>query len=517
MTERGMLDTEFQQLKLELNRMASSTTFGGQQILEAGNIAFSSTQVSTNNHATSFLSELADMNGDRILDIVSGNGNVAIQYGNGDGSYRNAVTIGGAYSFTLADFDGNGTMDIVASVGGYNANTLVRAYLNNGTGTFTQQNLYTSANAIGNIQTGDFNADGRMDVVFNDEWALGNNVTALLSQSNGSYAASVNNMVNARAGLAVGDFNNDGIDDFMTSTGGGANSRVFLGGGNGLTGLATQIFSGNNGLFGDTRSVDIDNDGDLDLYGNNGGNIVFLLNNGSGVFTPGSNIAMGTTNRNVRILDFNGDGNYDIVTYDRTNFQMVWRQGLGNMNFGAAQTIAVPNGTTGDWEINFGDIDRDGRVDLLFGGATNFTTVYNQSATGLDSSVRVSEGNGADNIGFRVGSLRLNYLDQNLASSRITSIGQAERADTAIRNAANKLAEMRTHVGATINRLESTSNNLATQIENLDNARSAYLDLDVAAEMTRFTSLQITQQAGISMLAQANKTQQMILRLLNNN
>ena len=57
------------------------------------------------------------------------------------------------------------------------------------------------------------------------------------------------------------------------------------------------------------------------------------------------------------------------------------------------------------------------------------------------------------------------------------------------------------------------SDRIATAMENTEAARSNLLDLDVAAEMTKMTSKQILVQAGVAMLAQANQTPQMLLRL----
>jgi flagellin len=61
--------------------------------------------------------------------------------------------------------------------------------------------------------------------------------------------------------------------------------------------------------------------------------------------------------------------------------------------------------------------------------------------------------------------------------------------------------------------LDAAQNNISTIMENIEAARSAYLDLDVAAEMATFTSKQILVQAGISMLAQAKQTPQALLKL----
>ena len=68
--------------------------------------------------------------------------------------------------------------------------------------------------------------------------------------------------------------------------------------------------------------------------------------------------------------------------------------------------------------------------------------------------------------------------------------------------------------GAVQNRLEHTLNNLATYQENLTASESRIRDVDMAAEMVQFTKNQILQQAGTSMLAQANQAPQGVLSLL---
>jgi flagellin len=79
--------------------------------------------------------------------------------------------------------------------------------------------------------------------------------------------------------------------------------------------------------------------------------------------------------------------------------------------------------------------------------------------------------------------------------------------------ALDTLNTARAVVGAAQNRLEFASDNLATSIENTEAARSSLLDLDVAKEMTMFTSKQILVQSGVSMLAQANQMPQSLLKL----
>ena len=82
--------------------------------------------------------------------------------------------------------------------------------------------------------------------------------------------------------------------------------------------------------------------------------------------------------------------------------------------------------------------------------------------------------------------------------------------DAAIKN----VSTVRADFGAVQNRLEHRLNNLATYQENLTASESRIRDVDMAAEMTKFTKFNILQQAGTSMLAQANQAPQNVLSLL---
>jgi flagellin len=90
------------------------------------------------------------------------------------------------------------------------------------------------------------------------------------------------------------------------------------------------------------------------------------------------------------------------------------------------------------------------------------------------------------------------------------SLSAVATIDTAITN----VSTARANYGAVQNRLEHRLNNLATYQENLTASESRIRDVDMAAEMTNYTKENILQQAGTSMLAQANQSPQSILSLL---
>jgi flagellin len=83
-----------------------------------------------------------------------------------------------------------------------------------------------------------------------------------------------------------------------------------------------------------------------------------------------------------------------------------------------------------------------------------------------------------------------------------------------IDDAIDTVSTIRSTFGAVQNRLEHTLNNLASYEENLTASESRIKDVDMASEMVQFTKYQILQQAGTSMLAQANSAPQSVLSLL---
>src|SRR5437588_48271 len=78
----------------------------------------------------------------------------------------------------------------------------------------------------------------------------------------------------------------------------------------------------------------------------------------------------------------------------------------------------------------------------------------------------------------------------------------------------NEVSAQRADFGAVQNRLEHTINNLSTYQENLTASESQIRDVDMASEMVEFTKDQILQQAGTSMLSQANQLPNSVLSLL---
>lgn len=141
--QRKSLDQEAQQLSQEYNRLVSSTSYNGLRLFGGtsstlniqagfGNTGVLSTNVGGARSSGSFTNtsssqgtgnsvRTADLNGDGNLDLVSAAaGNITIQYGNGDGTFRAGSSIStpnGTTSLAVGDINGDGTIDIVANTG----------------------------------------------------------------------------------------------------------------------------------------------------------------------------------------------------------------------------------------------------------------------------------------------------------------------------------------------------------------------------------------------------------------
>jgi flagellin len=119
---------------------------------------------------------------------------------------------------------------------------------------------------------------------------------------------------------------------------------------------------------------------------------------------------------------------------------------------------------------------------------------------------------GNDRIGVSIGTLSATGL--GISSMSFTSQTASQNALSAIDSAINSISVERANLGAKMNRLQITIDNLASANENLSAANSRIRDVDVGSEMGNMVSNQILAQAGSAMLSQANALPQIALSLI---
>jgi flagellin len=101
-----------------------------------------------------------------------------------------------------------------------------------------------------------------------------------------------------------------------------------------------------------------------------------------------------------------------------------------------------------------------------------------------------------------------------ISGATLSTLGKAQSAIAQIDAGISVLSSHRATIGSTINTLDGAMSNLGNTIQNVSTAVSQIRDADIASESASFASSMVLQQAGVSMLAQANQAPNLALRLL---
>ncbi len=119
-------------------------------------------------------------------------------------------------------------------------------------------------------------------------------------------------------------------------------------------------------------------------------------------------------------------------------------------------------------------------------------------------------------IGFSTGAITEDNVQAvgSISNADVSTVEGSNNLINAVDSALKQVDDFRAKLGAVQNRFESTISNLQSVSENLSASRSRILDTDFAQETAQLTKMQILQQAGIAMLAQANQLPQSALSLL---
>ena len=140
-------------------------------------------------------------------------------------------------------------------------------------------------------------------------------------------------------------------------------------------------------------------------------------------------------------------------------------------------------------------------------------TKYGTSAGGKGVILQVGANEG-QTMSFSIDNMNATSLGVNASNVNVSTQAGAQTSITNIDEAIAKVSKQRSLLGAVQNRLEHTIANLDNTAENLQAAESGIRDVDMAAEMVTMSKYNILQQAGQSMLAQANQATQGVLSLL---
>ncbi len=367
---------------------------------------------------------VADLDGDGKLDLAiatPASNDVNILVGNGDGTFHAPVPsetvdpmsfVAGTYpvGLTVADFNGDGTPDIGVADRGIRGDNdgALGVLIGNDDATFQSVvNEPTPSNfGLNTIASGDFNGDGKLDVVTSDPSA--DVVDVLLGTGDSAFQKPIrafnDNTSDDLAGNVVADFNGDGKPDLVAADGLGTlpgnnvNLFTYLGNGDGTftrgaeivpnvftEGMVAGDFNGDGkpdlavGVLSNSDKLEI-----IVLPGNDDGTFGTPLTTDFGLYTGFGKIT------SLAVGDFNGDGTLDLATTinpaDGSPGLVDVLLGKGDGSFQAPQPITVGRDPE---SVVVSDFNRDGTPDLALTDAAS-----NAGNDGREVSVLLGVGNG---------------------------------------------------------------------------------------------------------------------------
>lgn len=221
-----------------------------------------------------------------------------------------------------------------------------------------------------------------------------------------------------------------------------------------------------------------------------------------------------------------------VLSSDLTNLATALNDQSGNTGISAtlsADKKSITLEQSAGYDIKISEMANTGSATMVLtgsegagatigaGASTDSSTVGGEVSFSSASSFNITSSTDADN-GSIFAATAADAANTSTLSSidgvDITSVKGAADAIKSIDGALTQVDNMRGELGAVQNRFESTISNLSNVSENLSAARSRILDADIAQETSAMTKNNILQQAGVSILAQANQAPQLALSLL---
>lgn len=293
----------------------------------------------------------------------------------------------GTYTVTVEAFNSGGTTSRTFTL------TVVSGIACSGTVQFTNGADVSTGTEPVSVGIGDFNNDGKQD--FASANASADAVAIRLGDGLGGFSGSSTVSVGDSPRIAaIGDFNNDGNQDFATANAFGNTVSIRLGDGLGGFSGTTELSVGAGPIS--LAIGDFNSDGKQDFAcantGTAPGTVSIRLGDGLGGFSGTTDVSVGANPVSIVIGDFNHDGNQDFASANGPDNTVSIRLGDGLGGFSGTTEVSVDTGPRG---LAIGDFNHDGKQDFACANqlASTVSIRLGDGLGGFSGTANVSVGN----------------------------------------------------------------------------------------------------------------------------
>lgn len=509
-SDRAALNAEAQQLLSEIQRNAQTTSFNGQKILDG---SFSSAQFQVGAEANQTISLSISGATTNLLGAYQATGVQAVGTTAFDGADLsiNGVAVAASSATTSAGVTAGSAAAKATAINAVTTQTGVTA---------TASTTLTGVAPVAGVSL------GNGELLINGV-AVGSIASAATAVQQSNNAVTAINAVSNQTGVTAEANQSTGV---LTLTAADGRDITISAGGAGTAQVVTDIFNAvgldaateANPTGNNTQTLTINTNAAFVATGTTNGNeiavgdtvtvdgLVYEFYNSAGTYS-GSNIGVGValagdesavaTALTSAINAQRALGTTTASASSAAGVVTLTNDKVGAETLGYAESVADGVGVIVQSTETAGT-DAAGATAVVTGGTLTLSSDKNFTFTGTNAQLTAA--------GLQTASTALTQL----ASVDISDVDGANSAISIIDGALAQISTIRGNLGAIQNRFQSTISNLSATSENLSAARSRTLDTDFAAETAALTKAQILQQAGVSILSQANSLPQMVLQLL---
>ena len=312
---------------------------------------------------------IGDFNNDGIVDIAGGSyepGTIFLWHGDDAGNWERAHRFrirGDIRSLAAGDLNNDGWLDIVSSIIGDTNG--IQVWISNN-GKFRDFKPVTEKDFYDGLRLADINNDGILDIIAaNKTSETKGGINVWLGTSDGSFIEETGpTRMNMYSDVEIGDFNNDGKLDIVGAAWGhsGGALRVWLGSGDGRwSAMEAEI---EKGSFWGVDVADVNGDGNPDIISAaNFDGVKIFYGDGKGDFPKNDTLAKQGNFWRAKAVDLNNDGLLDIAaTLSDNNGVIVWYQ-KSWFNWLIAKDEGLPRKGS-YFDIEFADFNDDNKLDI---------------------------------------------------------------------------------------------------------------------------------------------------------